>query len=671
MPLTALVADFGQWTRRIEWLLDTARFMEADADGCHAADLINRLRTHAQSGYRDVADAALSLLTAAETAWLKHVAAWFLYGRLPTPGSADFFVQLSQPPDEVARAPALLSPSPSLSTPTLTARQDFVCLPRRLPSFVTPATAASMLYIGKLLHRVGLAGHGSCGFGTSAHVSSKLRQLASLSFPLDAATLSRAVASIRLSLSEHTLSKLLPPHRVLETLQLLRDFLLLGRGEFALALAREADDKMRNRWRRAGNLAHQRDDGLENVTVRDGEVAAVLCRTWAALASLQARHADDEQLELARDLLRLRLTPSPTPWLPGAASSDLARRLEPLPFRNLLLSVPAVLSVELPSPLDMVISPAQLQIYACINSYLLSLRRAHMRLTDLWKMTCLRRHHAAPAGAGEAAVALRKRWSARSTARRGSWTTASAAVFFLGETEGYLQTEVVADTWETFSAWLTGHDGRRDGRGGGPPGAPKPAGDPDDEDLFLPDEASSRGSEADAAGSQAPRDPQAIEKAHGLFLDTLAHRLMLTHMSFTEPLYALLTHIDQLVLHMRRLHSIFVSMDLEADAGVVDASVDLEQEQAEVVALLRMVEAKVQRGIEAAMEALRALEADEEFLAACEAEGAKADDTDDADEASAGDRYAPGKVGGVDRLLMKLDFGAWLGSRHDEQERDE
>lgn len=64
-------------------------------------------------------------------------------------------------------------------------------------------------------------------------------------------------------------------------------------------------------------------------------------------------------------------------------SPDAARLLETSLFRNMLFSVPAMLSMELLSPLDMVISPCDLHMYSCINSYLLSLRRAHIRLTDL------------------------------------------------------------------------------------------------------------------------------------------------------------------------------------------------------------------------------------------------------------------------------------------------
>ena len=80
-------------------------------------------------------------------------------------------------------------------------------------------------------------------------------------------------------------------------LQLLREFFLLRRGEFAMALTHEADDKLRERWKAAENLAHEQGGvSLRGITVKEGEVAAVLARTWAFLASMQGQHADEDEL---------------------------------------------------------------------------------------------------------------------------------------------------------------------------------------------------------------------------------------------------------------------------------------------------------------------------------------------------------------------------------------
>ncbi|KAL6901415.1 gamma-tubulin complex component protein [Trichoderma evansii] len=646
VPLTAVMGEFTQWTRRFEWLWDIVQFMGSqDEKGspCRGSEIMNRLRTELQSGYRDVEEAAMSLVKVAETAWLKQVSAWVLYGRLPSLGGNDFFIQ------------------------RVDGTAEYIYEPELLPGFVTPSTAASMLFIGKSLNHTRVRATVDSGMGGLDHLSTKLQELASLSFPVNGATFSRTIVSIRLSLSQNTLQKILPTAKVIEALQLLREFFLLGRGEFAMALTQEADDKIRNRWRRAGNLAHEKQDGMKNLTVKDGEVSAVLARTWAVLVAMQRNQVEeDELLELARDLLRLHLTKATlTPPLvsPGLNAAE-AKIIASSPFRNLLFSVPATLSIQLPSPLDMVISPSDLQLYSCINSYLLSMRRAHIRLTDLWKITSLRRHHPAPRGANEYAGTLRERWSARAAALRSSWTTASAAIFFLGETEAYFQTEIVEGLWEGFLIWLTGKERRRDG---GRSGAATPAAHSAKHSIattsdWRPGSSSNATNPNDVSKllSRPAPDPQTLVTAHSLYLRTLVHRLLLTQPTFASLLYTLLNHIDHLATHIQRLHSIFTSIDLEADAGVLDSSTDLDHEERQIMTLIRGVEGKIRQGIEDVVGALRSLEGDVEFLARWEGLDGTVDGHE---EYGDGEMYIPARVGGINRLLMKLDFGTWINTQ--------
>lgn len=551
-----------------------------------------------------------------------------------------------------------------------------------------------MLFIGKSLNRARLEKSQHIGIYGVDDFPSQITQLSSLSFPLKSSDLSATVLSLRRSLAEKTLQKLLPLGKVVEALQLLRDFFLLRRGEFAMALIHEADDRNRNRWRRAENLNYDNGDGSSNITVKDGEVAAVLARTWTVLVSRQGQYdEEDDQVELARGLLRLHLADSKGPKLSSATGSglntDSARLLDSLPFSKLLFSVPSSLSIDLPSPLDMILSSADLQIYSLINSYLLSLRRAHARLTDLWTITSLRRHFPAPNGADELAVEMRQRWSDRLSLMRSSWTTASATVFFLAETEAFLQTEIVAVLWDGFHIWMTGgsaRDSASEPMGSkqskqanaddvGPQGGEEEGEDDDEEDdLWLGSNGGSGPKDAGArtgTPNRAPlHDPQALSTAHRRYLHTLVHRLLLTQPTYTGPLHQLLVHIDYLVSHVRRLHSIFTAIDLETDAGVVDAFVDLEREEREVQGQLREVERKVKRGIEAVVAALRALEADVGFVGEWEGEGggaaAAVSEGGSASAAAAdemvaeADRYVPARVGGINRLLMKLDFGGWF-----------
>jgi hypothetical protein len=90
VPLTAIVGEFSEWTRRMEWFWELTQFMMKE--GCTGAQIIDNLRESVQTGYSDIEDVALHLVKVAETAWLKQASAWILYGRLPFSGRGDFFI---------------------------------------------------------------------------------------------------------------------------------------------------------------------------------------------------------------------------------------------------------------------------------------------------------------------------------------------------------------------------------------------------------------------------------------------------------------------------------------------------------------------------------------------------------------------------------------------------
>ncbi|KAF6798753.1 gamma-tubulin complex component [Colletotrichum sojae] len=660
VPLTAVVGEFSDWTRRMEWLWEIVQFMLRKQQGqtCRGAQLIDRLRSELQSGYVDIERTAMNLVSVAETAWLKQVSAWILYGRLPTFGGEDFFIQKSEDGD-----------------------LDFTSVPSLLPSFVTPATASSMLFIGRSLNHVRVKSSVESGLQGLDHLSSQLKELSALTYPLNTATFSRAITSIRLTLSRTVLLKLLPLTKVVEALQVLREFFLLGRGEFAMALTHQADEKLRSRWKRADNLAYEKREGVGTFAVKEGEVAAVLAKTWAEMGLLGGRQTDDDEgLEIARELLRLNLTKS-KPAVPlkleASTSQPTSKTLATTPFRNLLLSVPVVLTMQIPSPLDMFLTASDLQIYSTINSYLLSLRRAHIRLTELWKITSLRRHHPAPPGppagstrAGRSKVVLlRQRYTGRSNALRSAWVTCSAALFFISETEAYLQTEVVAGLWDGFQAWLMSSEKDKSPSKTAPARASEDESEDDNEkdqveddedaDIWLAQSTSNLKLSPKPAEPTPTHDPQSLATAHRAYLRALSTRLLLTFPSYTDPLYNLLTHTDHLVALTQRLHAVWTSMDLEADAGVVDAFVDLEIEEAEVRTAIRDVEKHVKDGVQEVIAALRSLEADPAAFADEEEVGEEGVLREEGE-------YVPRRVGGVERLLMKLDLGGWFGEKKDD-----
>ncbi|QSZ34350.1 hypothetical protein DSL72_005941 [Monilinia vaccinii-corymbosi] len=624
VPLTFIVEKFSGWTRRMEWFSEIVDFMMQGAGGkkCSGAMVIDKLCNAIQTGYADIEEAALSLVKVAQTAWLKQVSAWILYGRLPSFGREDFFVQ----EDDL---------------------KDYKNNKDLLPAFVSDSTASSLLFIGRSLNHIRVKGISSSSSPELDLLSSHLRQLSTLTFPINGANFARVIAAIRLSLSQTTLQKLLPLTKVIEALTLLREFFLLGRGEFAIALITEADEKIRSRSRRSDNLGFEKKDGLGNIVVKEGEVSAVLARTWAAMGAQHGQNEDeddDDLLELARDLVQLSI-PKANQNISGKANLRASQTslIVSTPFRNLLLSVPVALTLHIPSPLDLFLTPSDVQIYSSINAYLLAVHRAHLRLTNLWKITSLRRDHPAPPGpplgsstfGRKKALTLRARAKERSHAMRSVWATSSAAVFFLGETEAYLQGEVVQGTWLGFTAWLTGETQASRSRN-------------EDEDIWL-----QAAKQSTSRSISHNHDPQTLADAHGRYLAALASNLLLTTSTFTDPLYNFLQQIDHLVALVHRIHSIWQSLDLEADEGVVDAFSDFHREEQDIKEQLVTIATRVKNAIEELVKTLRDIDQDKngwdsgyEELVLGE-EGA----------------YVPAKVGRVDRLLMKLDFGGWFDKR--------
>jgi hypothetical protein len=97
VSLTAVVGEFSEWTRRMEWFWEATQLMMEK--GCTGARIIDKLCDSVQTGYSDVEEVALRLVKIAETAWLKQASAWILYGRLPFSGREDFFVHQGEGDD--------------------------------------------------------------------------------------------------------------------------------------------------------------------------------------------------------------------------------------------------------------------------------------------------------------------------------------------------------------------------------------------------------------------------------------------------------------------------------------------------------------------------------------------------------------------------------------------
>jgi hypothetical protein len=642
VPLAGIVSEFSGWTRLMAWLWDIANFMmdaEAPAKGrklektTSGADIIDKLRTESQTGYPDLEEASLHLGAVAETSWLRQLSTWLLYGRLPSFGASDFFIS-GETDDDLS----------------------FVIDHTLLPKFVTRQTASSILFIGKSLNQIRSLPSSSKALSGSFTKSSELdllpthvAHLSEVTAPIASAKLSEAVGNIRLSLSRNLLQHLLPREKIVEVLTVLHQFFLLGRGEFAMALIAEADEKVQSRHRMPSQT--KPGQGIQGILLKEAEINNALSRTWAVLSSLSGEddHTDDA-LDYAVNTVHLTVYSSSSnrPGTPGRAreSNAMLPTITNVMFNDLLLSVPTYLNLDLQSPLDLFMTKADLDLYSSINAYLLAVRRSHLHLAQLWRHSSIRREHPPPPGYlysnsthGKAILSRRRqRAETRTREMRKVWATCAAAIFFLAESEAYFQGEIVQQSFKHFLHWVLGAEETGDIVASTRPSSPVTSRKP-------------------AKQEQKQHDPEALSSAHRQFLASISYSLLLTDITFTKAIREFCTHVDELVAYTTRLQEIRQNLDLEEDDGVEDFMKNYKQEEKDVALQLDRARRRLDSDMKSLIARLRDIDA--------ERVGSRPGmDVSGAWEEG---QYEPLRVGGVDRLLMKLDWG---GTDEEEETED-
>ena len=632
VPLSAIAGAFDGWSRKLDWLWKLVQFIQAPTpekhESCTAAELIGHLRESTHTGYPDIEVISLDLVRVAETAWLKQTSAWLLYGRQPAYGAGDFFITRQAASNSQSGSPWQYGVQDSL-----------------VPCFVTPHTVNSILFIGRSLNQIRERPSSSTSESSRAAapelalLPSHLGHLSSLKFPLNSSSFSAAIGAIRLSLSQNALQRLLPMTKVLEMLQMLKNFFLLERGEFAVALLTAADERLISR-NRAERPKQSLVNELANMTIKEGEVSAVLARTWTALTSGQSLDDEDvdEELDQARELIHLSIK---TLDADHTSKSSLAS------FDDLLLPATTVLTLRVPSPLDLLLSASDVEIYSKVHAYLLSIRRAHLRLSKLFLLSVLRRDHPSPKrptslehdDAFDAIAKMRNRADDRARVLRPIWATVTSTAYFLAELGEFFQGEVVKSSWSTFHRWLVPSltDDLRSAN-----------------DIFVPTfdtsgRPYSRGPTSPPSASEPTikslQDPETLAQAHKRYLASLQKALLLHDPNFTTALRRLMTFIDHMSALMQRLDIIRRSLDTQNEVTI--ATNHLATEEKKIITDLKASLSKVAGGVQALIEALRAIDA-----ANAAARSYQGDQ-----EFTQHDGFVPWTGVGVDRLLLKLDYG--------------
>ncbi|CUS15747.1 unnamed protein product [Tuber aestivum] len=621
VSLAKIMSGFEGWERTLSYLHSLTSAVGEMSGG----QLINRLRADIHTGFPTLEAVSLHLLKIAETAWLREVSTWILYGRLPS--SKDFFITESES--------VVLNPVNEEEAGVL---KEYTVAKSRLPSFVTSDTASSILFIGRALSIIRLRG------GANTEIASDtispemtllpvhLSHLQSLQSPLSPQKLLTAVSEIRLSLSKHTLQTLLPASKIIDVVHVLREFFLLGRGEFAGAIVEQASEQVRNRWRRPGAGGVTGAPGVKfsssSAVVKEGEVSSILTRTWGVLSSLQGEETTDERLDTARDLLYLSLV-KPPPAASAASTPVHPRAKLGESFKDLLVGVPITLNFHLSWPLELFLQPADLEAYDAIFAYLVSVRRALIRLQALWRG---RRYPPSPLAFSRsenraAAKARREVIKKRESIERVVWATAGLNVFFLETLIGYWQGEVVEGAFGALMEVLDqGQEEAPEER------QQQQENEDEDGDVWMAEGEGEdfRGAEEK---SKEQQDPESLMREHHLYLSQLKRGLFLADHQFAPLLKKFLIASEALASRIERMgrRNHLTDLNITPDASTND------REVAECMASCRLVRNLLGMLVE------RLQRMDEER------------------DIGGGELQFSGKKGGggvgkIDRLLMRLDM---------------
>jgi len=621
VPLAAVVGEFEEWHRLMDWYWRASITMRPQAQSATSspteeasgARIIDYLRSESQTGYPEIASAATALSRIAESAWLKQLSPWLLHGRLPQFGSEDFFVDIDQPQSKADQAVFRLSV-------------------RKLPAFVSPQTAASMLFIGKSLYQLNQydkdKDHPTVG-GIPDHSQLKrdhLRFLTQLTFPLAHVVFSRAVACIRHSLSKNILQHLLSPREIRLCLRLLRSFFLLEKGEFASAFVVESENRQQQRQASMGHmLPNDLAKSMRRGRVTEGELTETMTRTWKALSVVETDHERLLFLEEASKSIHLEsAVEGAVPLSVDGQAKDSLNHSRRTIFLDVFFPIASKLVIQLNPPLDLFLAPADLEQYSYINTYLLVIRRSHHRLSGLWRLTGARRR---------LLDIDNKKDSQRHASLRKVWATCSSALFLLSEMSAYLEGEIVKCSWDHYMKWALGQ--------------PHLQGEtlrpPSNDDFVLMGKMHDLSLHPDD-NEALHHDPETLATGHRAFLASLVYAILLTDDQHTRTLRTMVSNIDMLIGYFERLQALRSEIDIcPADA----VSQFTTNEEAQVALELDRARKRTDSDMKSLVARLREL--DEERIGSGRYKDLTGVETGG---------FVPWREGGgVDRLLMKLDFG--------------
>lgn len=587
VPLAGVLKSFEGWKRRLEWYWDLACLMlpplprptpedtslprsktSSTAPPCTGALLLKSLRLSANTGYPDIAAAAVELQAVAERVWLRHLSSWILTGQLSPLGELDFFVKRAEM--------------------HLAGVHEFTVDQLLVPPFATDSTVDSILFIGKL--RDFLKSQRTNRLGAPSQISPKknrdwrgedtgslfnvehTRLLTSLETPIRAAVLEPTINDIRRSISNLLVDELLPTYELMQILKTMKDYFLLGNLGFTDNLIIQAEKHLNARHQQLNSTAARTrgNTDLAGVLMKQGELDAVLSKTWTATAqAMQNRDDHDDELDWAQDHVRCKIVSNITDG--QGALDDNARSFNlstASTFSDLLLSAPAMLTIELESSLGFFLPSSHIRTYSVIHAYLIAIRRGQHRIEMLRNQSTLRKRKPASrqhikSRDGGIPSNVRDEGSAGMVFMRRIWACSSDAYFVLSELGAYLTNEVVGNSWKTFQDWAAGTPEQSKTTSRTAAGE-TPLNMSTSSQLLVLQRSLGPTQPLDGAIAERIqlRDIEDLTKAHQQYLSAVSTAMMLQDEVYTRTLRTVLGLIDQLVAFVERLQQAHSSLNL-------------------------------------------------------------------------------------------------------------
>ncbi|KAG4305457.1 hypothetical protein PORY_001013 [Pneumocystis oryctolagi] len=228
--------------------------------------------------------------------------------------------------------------------------------------------------------------------------------LSSLEYPLSVVALEIAIRQIKEICVQRIFKRLLSLEMINNWAQLLNDYYLLQYSEFVFCFLREVLNKQK----------------VVKIS-KQTQVSVLLIRTFKELSRIEERYCINESISEITTILHRRM-------FSLLISKDAVHNTS---FSDLLIGIPIVMSFSIPWPLTLFFSEQDIKYYSNIFFYLIAIRHAQTRLSELWK--------------GRRCIIVTPNRIVRS-----HWAIASHILYFLDNLWEYFQTIVIQPEYQKF-----------------------------------------------------------------------------------------------------------------------------------------------------------------------------------------------------------------------------